>query len=50
MKETNLFEEAIKSGGEGLIGADASGLDWEFSQNIGSSVVEELVTLEEVEQ
>lgn len=37
--EPNAFQEAVNAGGEGLVGVDGSGNDWEFAQNIGSTAI-----------
>lgn len=48
--ESNQFEDAVRNGGEGLVGVDGSGNDWEFSQDIGSVAVEAVISDEEAEQ
>lgn len=40
LREVNAYELAILAGGEGMIGMDGSGNDWECPQQLGSLAVE----------
>lgn len=44
--EVQSFEKAVFSGDAGLVGADGSGNDWEFVQDVGSTVVDSVFSQE----
>lgn len=50
LREPNLFENAVQAGDAGLIGMDGSGNDPEFSQNLGSVVLGEVISEDGEEQ
>lgn len=41
--EHNTFREAVINGDAGLVGMDGSGNEWDFPQQLGSTVVDQLV-------